>query len=83
MKVDSKFNKRAAKLVPCNYTQVMTRFNVDPSEVIVLRFFGGGANGDLVARMNVLEAHRLVGQLNDALAAHAKSSIAKAAPWCP
>lgn len=80
MKVDYRFNKLSAGRVDCNYTQVHSKFHVEPSEAIVLQFFGGGENGKLLARMNLLEAHRLVGQLNDALAAHAKSSIAKAAP---
>lgn len=80
MKVDSKFNKRSAAPVSCNYTDVTAKFSADASEAIALRFYGPAGVGDLVARLNVLEAHRLVGQLNDALALRAKASIAKANP---
>jgi len=77
MKVDSKFNKRAAKPVACNYTDVgYSRFG-GTAVSITLRFHGGQEDGNLYVRMNVLEAHRLITQLNDALAAHAKVAIAK------
>ena len=78
MKVDSKFNKRSAKKIACNYTAVSCKYHVDSSEAIQLKFYGTTESGDLCVEMDTLEAHRLLGQINNALSGHAKVAIKNA-----
>jgi hypothetical protein len=78
MKVDSKFNKRSATQVNCNYTQVSCKFYGESSEAVFIKFLGTIESGDLSMHMNVIEAHRLLGQINEALSLHAKVALSKA-----
>jgi len=79
MNVDQKFNKRSAQQVPCNYTNVSWNGYEEANHQFVLVFYGN-TGGDLRVRMNSLEAHRLVEQLNAELAKHTKALITKDKP---
>lgn len=75
MKADLKFKKRAAGVVDCNFTDVAHAPYSFESHPLRMRVYGPQDKGDWELHMNPLEAHRLLGQLSEALAAWAKVQI--------
>lgn len=77
MKADLKFNKRTAQVIECNFADFTYSPYFEGQNVLRMTVYASHEVGQWHLDMNPLEALRLQGQINEALAAWAKAKIKK------